>query len=56
MPDGTVYYGEVAWVPKDGLGDAIYYSLEDVPVSANADGEHEKPESKVNMVRHGYGI
>jgi hypothetical protein len=56
MPDGTVYYGEVAWVPKEGNGDAIYYSLEDVPVAANADGEQEKPESKVNMVRHGYGI
>lgn len=57
MPDGTVYFGEIAYVPKDhAQGDAIYYSLEDVPVSTNAEGEHEKPESKVNMVRHGNGI
>jgi len=25
-------------------------------VSQTAEGEHEKPETKVNMVRHGYGI
>lgn len=57
MPDGTVYYGEVAWQPKDGASEALYYSLEDVPVgTTTAEGEHEKPESKVNMIRHGYGI
>ena len=52
-----MYYGEVAYVPKDQPhGDQLYYSLEDVPVSQTAEGEHEKPETKVNMVRHGYGI
>ncbi len=53
-----MYYGEIAYVPKENPnGDTLYYSLEDVPVGAGgAEGEHEKPESKVNIVRHGYGI
>lgn len=45
MPDGSVYYGEVAFIVA-GLSN-IYYSIEEVP---------EEHKSKAKRVRHGYGI
>jgi hypothetical protein len=54
MHDGTVYFGEVAYLPKDSShhADSIYYSLEDVPPAS----DDSPAESRVYPVRHGYGI
>lgn len=53
LGDGTVYFGEIAYLPKDsGANNHIYYSLEDVPPASD-----ETPaEQRVYPVRHGYGI
>ncbi len=45
MPDGSVYYGEVAYEMPNHPN--IYNSIEEVP---------EEHKSKVKPIRHGYGI
>lgn len=47
LGDGTVYYGEVAFVSKNDHGH-LYQSMEEVP--------HEGDDKQVITVRHGYGI
>lgn len=54
MADGTIYYGEVAYVSKENP-QQLYHSIEEVP-SANVDDPVEVRERLVYPVRHGFGI
>lgn len=51
MPDGTVYYGEVAYITKEHP-DQLYYSPEEIP----SEEPVEMRERLAIVVRHGYGV
>ena len=51
MPDGTVYFGEIAYVSREAP-EQVYLTLEDIP----SEEPVEARERLVTAVRHGYGV